>query len=266
MLLAVTNHLCQQLLVVPFLWIAPLSLYLLSFIICFDNPRWYVARWYALAAAMLVLLVCNMMLSDSVDELYGDMGVNFQMTAWRLNIFIEGGLILLMQFFVSMICHGELVRLRPPPSQLTAFYLLIAAGGVLGGAFVAVICPFLFKTYWEFKLGLLASFLLAMMIVFREGRTAWFARLPVLKWATLLVGVVGLYLASSVSIGTNVGIPVETRRSFYGVYSVRSFPFDDPACGSPLSITGTRCTVTSTAPPNSNNSRHSITRRVRASD
>ena len=229
MLLAVTNHLCQQLLVVPFLWIAPLSLYLLSFIICFDNPRWYVARWYALGAAMLVLLVCNIMLSGSVDELYGDMGVDVQVTALRLNIFIEGGLILLMQFLVSMVCHGELVRLRPPASQLTTFYLLIAAGGALGGAFVALICPFIFSTYWEYKLGLLSSFLFALTIVYREGRTAWFARMPILKAATLLIGVVGVYLVSSVSVAMDIGIPVETRRSFYGVYAVRDFPFDDPA-------------------------------------
>src|SRR5690606_26252948 len=82
LLLAVTNHLCRQLLVVPFLWIAPLSVYLVTFIICFDSERWYVPRWFGLLAALSVLLVCNMMLSASVDQIYQEMGVKLQMTAW----------------------------------------------------------------------------------------------------------------------------------------------------------------------------------------
>jgi SAM-dependent methyltransferase len=229
LLLAVTNHLCRQLIVVPFLWIAPLSLYLVTFIICFDSERWYVPRWFGLLAALSVLLVCNMMLSASVDQLYQEMGVKLQMTAWRSNILIEGGLILLMQFLVSMVCHGELVRRKPPAAKLTSFYLMVAAGGALGGVFVALICPLIFDSYWEFKLGLLAGFLLAVMVVFREGSQAWFGPLPVLKWVTLLCGVLGLYLISTVSVGTQVGVPLESRRGFYGVHAIRELPFDDPA-------------------------------------
>jgi len=227
MLLAVTNHLCQQLVVIPFLWIAPLSVYLLTFIICFDSERWYVARWFALFAAMSVLIVANMMLSPSVDELYRDIGVGVQWTSWSSSIIVVGTMILLMQFLVSMVCHGELVRLRPAPEHLTSFYLMVAAGGALGGTFVAVVCPLIFSSYWEYKLGLLVCFLLALVIVYREGWLAWFGPLPILRWVTLLGGVVGLYLISSVDVGVQVGVPVESRRSFYGVHSIRHFPFDD---------------------------------------
>ncbi|MBX3436486.1 MAG: fused MFS/spermidine synthase [Planctomycetaceae bacterium] len=229
LLLAVTNHLCQQLLVVPFLWIAPLSLYLITFIICFDNERWYVPRWYGLLAAFSVLLVANMMLSASADALYGDLGVDLQLSSWRSSIFVEAGLILLMQFLVSMVCHGELVRRRPAVSALTAYYLSIAAGGALGGAFVALVCPVIFNSYAEFKLSLLAGFLLAVAIVYREGRRSWFVALPVLRWVTLTVGAVGLFLVGSVNSGTATGLLVDARRSFYGVLSIQEFPFEDPS-------------------------------------
>lgn len=170
-----------------------------------------------------------MMLSVSIDELYQDFGVEFQWASWRSNILIQGGLILVMQFLVSMVCHGELVRHKPKAAQLTLFYLVISAGGALGGGFVTLVCPLIFKSYWEFKLGLLASFALSLVLVYREGSQSWFGALPILKWVTLLCGPIGLYLISGVIMGTQLGIPIESRRSFYGTHSIRDFPpVDDP--------------------------------------
>ncbi len=132
LLLGVTNKLCLDVAVVPFLWVAPLALYLLSFIISFDNPRWYVRPVFALALILAVGFLC-FAIQEGVD--------------WPLKKQIAaycGGL-----FVCCMVCHGELYRLRPDPRQLTSFYLMISAGGALGGLFVAVAAPMIFKDFYE---------------------------------------------------------------------------------------------------------------------
>ena len=118
MLLAATNHICQDVAVVPFLWVVPLTLYLLSFIICFDQPRWYV-RWLWAAAAALELVGVA-----AIDHL--------KQTDFRLSLVQELTVNLAALFFMCMVCHGELARRKPAPRHLTEFYLLIAAGGALG--------------------------------------------------------------------------------------------------------------------------------------
>jgi spermidine synthase len=148
LLLATTNKLCLDVAVVPFLWIAPLALYLLSFVICFDNPRWYVRFPYALVLAAALAGVCWALFSGSDWKL------------WKQISMYCGGL-----FICCLVCHGELYRLRPAPSRLTEFYLLIAAGGALGGLFVAVIAPLLFTNYYELHAGLLLCGLLFAMVL-----------------------------------------------------------------------------------------------------
>jgi SAM-dependent methyltransferase len=147
LLLATTNKLCQDLAVVPFLWVLPLALYLLSFVICFDHPRWY-ARF----AFTLTLIVA----------FGGTCWAIYRGNAWPIGqlIAVYSGAL----FVFCMVCHGELYRLKPEPNRLTEFYLMIAAGGALGGLLVAVVAPAVFTGYYELHFGILFCALLLVVV------------------------------------------------------------------------------------------------------
>jgi hypothetical protein len=151
MLLATTNEVTTDVAPVPFLWVVPLGLYLLSFVICFDREAWYRRDVVAPLTALSLLLVAG--LGDWPDWL----GLSLTMAQ-------ELGFYFVALFGVCMVCHGEVVRLRPSPKYLTEFYLMLSAGGALGGIFVSLIAPQLFTTYFEWSLGLLASFLTASVV------------------------------------------------------------------------------------------------------
>jgi hypothetical protein len=170
MLLATTNLLCQEVAVVPFLWVLPLSLYLLSFIVCFDNPKWYrrglfqILMAVGLPVAVLALL----------GEVNAPMGRQVLMLS-------------LVLFGCCMVCHGELVRLRPQPALLTRFYLLVSAGGAAGGIFVVLIAPQIFTGFWEFHFGLIACVVVAILALIRD-RDSWWHRAQPYLGMTILLG------------------------------------------------------------------------------
>jgi hypothetical protein len=147
LLLATTNKLCQDVAVVPFLWVLPLALYLLTFIICFDNPRWYVRFPFTLALIAALIGVCWALFNGADWSL-------------RKQVAVYGGGL----FICCMVCHGELYRLKPVPRHLTRFYLMIAAGGALGGLFVALAAPLLFTDYYELHWGLFLCGLLFLLV------------------------------------------------------------------------------------------------------
>ena len=146
MLLATTNHVCQDVAVIPFLWVIPLALYLLTFIICFDHPRWYLRPAWAIPA-MIVLFVVSW--------------------GWSPNIVVEILLNFTAMFLICMVCHGELARLKPGTSHLTEYYLLMSAGGALGGITVSLIAPVIFTTFMEWSLGLLVGFAFVSWVAYR---------------------------------------------------------------------------------------------------
>jgi SAM-dependent methyltransferase len=153
MLLATTHQVSQDLAVIPLLWILPLALYLLSFILCFDHDWWY-KRWvFGPLLAVSALAVVYVMSKDQV------------LSAW-----IQIGVYSVTLFAACMICHGELVRLRPDVRYLTRYYLVIGTGGALGGVFVAVIAPYVFNDYWEYHLGLFSTCLLAIICLYRFNK------------------------------------------------------------------------------------------------
>jgi hypothetical protein len=199
MLLATTNHVCQDIAVVPFLWIVPLSLYLLSFIICFDSPRWYRRGPFAVATAAGVLGVSAMMYWNDLDSLLRQVTVNFATL-----------------FVVCMLCHGELVRLKPAPSRLTDFYLSVSAGGALGGILVAVVCPLVFSTYAEMNLGLILSFALAIGVLMSRQPWPWGVRV----WLAVSVVCVGMGAVAYVQVDEMIPRSLATVRNFYGVLHV----------------------------------------------
>lgn len=152
LLVAVTSHMTQNISPIPLLWVFPLALYLLSFILTFESDRWYGRRfWFPLFVVAVAFMT---------GFLYPT-GHNAPIKA-VIPVFT-------VSFFVcAMVCHGELYRLRPAPRWLTSFYLMVAAGGALGGVFVGVIAPMFFRYYLELPLGLLAAVAL-MGIVLRKS-------------------------------------------------------------------------------------------------
>jgi hypothetical protein len=137
LLLATTNKLSQEVAVIPFLWVLPLSLYLLSFIISFDHARWYHRGVFTVLLVVATAVVCQVL----------PVGNDAPM---RLQIFVYSAAL----FIACMVCHGELYRLKPPPRQLTGYFLFISAGGALGGFLVAIVAPAIFTEYRELQIGL----------------------------------------------------------------------------------------------------------------
>jgi hypothetical protein len=142
MFLATTNKLSLEVAAVPFLWVIPLGLYLLTFVICFDRPRWYARRWFIAFAALTTTAVLTI-------------------GALKIGISIPNQVIAYSIFLTCfcMVCHGELARLKPGASSLTTFYLVIATGGALGGVFVGLFAPAVFSDIWEFHIVVLAGWL-----------------------------------------------------------------------------------------------------------
>jgi len=194
MLLAVTNHITQNISSVPFLWVLPLALYLVSFILAFDHPRWYVRPLFIGALALLVPLMA-----------YAIPSLDLQLAA---PLYFVG-------LFVScMFCHGELARLKPDPQHLTRFYLMISLGGALGAVLVAIVAPLALSGYFELGIALVA---LALTIVLRM-KNLW-------RWAALAVTVVSAVLVGRGAQEYTDGVRV-MERDFYGV--VRTVDHDSP--------------------------------------
>jgi hypothetical protein len=141
LLLAVTTHLTQDVAAIPFLWILPLAVYLLSFIICFESPRIYHR------AVFVPLLIASL----------GYMSYRLWPGHIKTDLRLTIGLFVFALFICCMVCHGELVRLKPHPRYLTGFYVIVSLGGAVGGLFVGLLAPNLFRAYYEFPIGWLSA-------------------------------------------------------------------------------------------------------------
>ena len=151
LLLAVTNHITQNVAAVPFLWILPLSLYLFTFVLCFESDRWY-RRGIFLPLAAGVLVLCAFGLQHHIGS---DVRTG-------LPIYV-GGL-----FVLCMFLHGETASLRPAPRFLTRFYLMMSLGGATGGALVGLVAPHVLPAYYELGIGLTLSALAAAAVLYRR--------------------------------------------------------------------------------------------------
>ena len=217
MFLAITNYLCQDVAVIPFLWISPLAIYLLSFILCFDHPRWYNRRFFASLSVLGITYISLLYYRDIADIfLFNPIGLENLLTDLYDNMLLRFVVALGVLFSICMMCHGELTRWKPEAGRLTQFYLSISVGGALGGLFVSVVCPLVFTGYVEYHLGLVAAFLIAAVILIKEviGKGS-------LKQAciTLLVG-----LAAGLNVGAQWDIlqvdRIAASRNFYGTLRV----------------------------------------------
>ncbi len=148
LLLAITNHVSQNIAAVPLLWVIPLSLYLLSFILCFAGERWY-RRTFLLRFLGVAIGGMTYALSSSLAVL----------PLWLSIPLFYAGL-----FLCCMFCHGELALRKPHPSRLTSFYFLCSLGSLAGAVFVALLAPRIFSGFYELHVSLAACTLLVIVV------------------------------------------------------------------------------------------------------
>ncbi|MEX2213467.1 MAG: fused MFS/spermidine synthase [Phycisphaeraceae bacterium] len=154
MLLATTNQLTCDTVPVPFLWVIPLALYLITFIICFDSERWYIRPVFG-GLLVVSVPIAVYLLFEGVSAPLMQQIIGYSVAL----------------FACCMTCHGELVRSRPHPQYLTLFYLTISAGGALGGLFVAVVAPMTFTHFHEYHFALFGCVAITFLAWFREAVT-----------------------------------------------------------------------------------------------
>ncbi len=206
LLLATTSQVCTQIAVTPFLWILPLSLYLISFIICFAREGRKRTRLWGLLYVPSIVSI-GMILNER----------------WDPSVILQVLLFLTALFVCCMVCHGELVRLKPPGAQLTSFYLMVALGGALGGVFVNLVAPRVFGGYWELQIGLFLTFLVIGLSAVRSlgpEASAWQAWSSRVLWS----GAGGFLLVFLLGPVNRTPEQVAAARDFFGV--VRVFEFD----------------------------------------
>lgn len=150
-LLSVTNQITQEVAVIPFLWVLPLALYLLSFILTFSGERGYHRTLFIVLFTLSAVFTLFVMLNAT------SLPVRWQILAYCL-----------LLFSACMICHGELYLLRPPAHSLTTFYLMVSIGGASGGIFVSLVAPVIFNGYWEFFVGLATTIAIVLTILRSE--------------------------------------------------------------------------------------------------
>ncbi|MCX7892313.1 MAG: fused MFS/spermidine synthase [Burkholderiales bacterium] len=204
LLLAITHHLTQNISPMPFLWVVPLALYLLSFILAFAGDRWYRrAVFLPLAAALAAGMAWTL-----ADE-------HKNTSIWILIPLFCAGL-----FAAAMACHGELARARPQPRHLTGYYLVISLGGAAGGVFVALLAPSLFPDYYELPLGLAALVAIVAWVVRREARAALPRRRALAAAAAAGLAAAGIVLALAWQRVEVASESVMMARNFYGTVRV----------------------------------------------
>ena len=209
LLLAVTNHLSQNVASIPFLWILPLALYLLSFILCFESSFWY-RRVIFLPLFVGALLVMALDLSGKLREF-----------AFREQIELFAGAL----FLCCMVCHGELARIKPAARFLTGFYLMTSVGGAIGGLFVAFIAPRVFNALYEFPIAIVCCAIAVLLVYYREqpaGIALKSARQ--ITWLAAFAGTVWLGIFLFHETSKTVKDAVLLVRNFYGALRVNDQP------------------------------------------
>ncbi|HSB02012.1 MAG TPA: fused MFS/spermidine synthase [Anaerolineales bacterium] len=197
-LLSVTNQITQEVAVIPFLWVLPLALYLLSFILAFSGERGYSRIFYAILFVLSLAMTLFVMLNATSLHVY-----------WQVLAYC------LLLFSACMLCHGELYLLRPSAEHLTTFYLMVSIGGAVGGIFVSLIAPLIFNGYWEFFVGLAMTIAILLTVLRKNQTVDIFARarfvFTVFALVTIMLSVLDAYFSSA----------LYSKRNFYGVIRVR---------------------------------------------
>ena len=211
LLLATTSQIIQEVAVIPFLWVLPLTIYLLSFILAFSGERWYSRQVY-----LPIFFIATLLVGWALGR------------ADSLSISVQIGIYSLGLFAACMVCHGELYRLRPHPAHLTRFYLLVSVGGALGGIFINFAAPFIFKGYWELPLGYTLCWILFLAVTFITIISVR-RRLVFIMNSVMLLSMVLVSAARSFQqIQADLGNDLFIMRNYYGVIRVRELDAGNP--------------------------------------
>ena len=210
LLLAITNHLSQNVAPIPFLWVVTLGVYLLSFIVCFEREKLYYRPVF--------LPLLAIALGAASFAIYYDEGnANLK---WSIPIFVA------TLFVCCMVCHGELVRLKPDPRHLTNFYLMVSVGGAIGGLFVAVAAPHVFHSYAELPLGMIACPALVAIVLWIAPGWSSVRGVQIVRVAMIVVTVaLAGYLAYQKRLENRRYLL--SVRNYYGVLRVYDSPDAD---------------------------------------
>ncbi len=199
LLLAISNHLTQNISSIPLMWVVPLAIYLLTFILCFDGKGWYQRKLF-LPLLAVALLAMAWMLADA--------RMHF-MLYWQIGVFSAG------LFIACMFCHGELVALKPHPKHLTTFYLMVSVGGAAGSVLVGLIAPITLPAYFELEIALVLLAALATALL----------------WGKIHVAAVYTSIAITIATAVAAGVTiyqfkedvVVMTRNFYGTLRVKEY-------------------------------------------
>lgn len=199
LLLAITNHLTLDIAPIPLLWVLPLSLYLLTFILTFDSTGWYNRLWYLPLTAVALGGMAYLLRAEVATNVARDIA-----------IFVTA------LFVCCMSCHGELTAIKPHPRYLTGFYLMISLGGALGGLFVGVVAPYTFPDYWELPI-LLAICPIALLAAnYIDGESLLHRTERGWGWVVAAVGVLAISVTMAQYIQQDFRSYRVVARNFYG--------------------------------------------------
>jgi MFS family permease len=209
MLMSVTNHITQNVASIPFMWVLPLALYLLTFVFCFEGrggKGFYSRKFWLLPTFIAICLM-----AWGITAKYGFLEIDIAIPLYCAGLFL-----------VCMFCHGELAVSKPAAQYLTRFYLVMSLGGAIGGLFVGLIAPKIFSAYWEMLLGLGMWALMALMLTAKyftsiKRQPIWVAA----PMAALLSLVVVIYYAYDYDWLLKEGGTIHAERNFYGRLSVK---------------------------------------------
>jgi hypothetical protein len=204
LLLAVTNHITQNVASVPFLWVLPLGLYLFSFVLCFEG------QWYQPSLFLRLLVVALGGMAYALSPAYSGLPLIVLLPLFCFGLFI-----------CCMFCHGELARLKPDPSHLTLFYLMLSLGGALGAAFVALVAPRIFSGFYELQISLGACAVLIHIVHRRDPASPFHKARPAVARLALAALIVIFAGALLFTVHEQEARAVVSVRNFYGVLRVK---------------------------------------------
>jgi spermidine synthase len=225
--IVITNKISQDIAVVPFLWVAPLFLYLLSFVIVFSRSNIISKRLPGKFMYIVVPVFISLYFLAVLEEV-------------ALGIFIQITLCLSVLFFFSLICHTELVRTKPNRDFLTDFYLMIAVGGVLGGIFTGLIFPMIFTDYFELPIILFVCAFICIQIYYKINHNTHHKKHELVTKSKeglllhkIMTGLFVVFVIFGISVFSSYLIDlyagnIASSRSFYGVLKIRNYNNSNP--------------------------------------
>ena len=204
MLLAITHHISQNIASVPLLWVIPLALYLLTFILCFEGRAWYRRDFF-----LRLLGVALGAMAYSLAPSFAVLPLSVSIPLYCCCLFV-----------CCMFCHGELARLKPHPTHLTSFYLMCSLGGAIGALFVALVAPQVFSGDYELRIAIGSCALLVLVVLHRDPSSPFYRA----RWQPAWLLTVALALTIIVSLGVTACAEVRSARvmvrNFYGVLRI----------------------------------------------